>query len=84
MDYSLKAGEGEDEGEVRRLPVGATAQIGQLASVLKQGFGVSPLKPRVCKYLKVSLIIGVSIVQTRMPMPVWFLVSAQECSSSGM
>ena len=42
--------EGGGEGEVeegRRLPVGATAQIGQLASVLKTGIGVSPLKPRV-------------------------------------
>ena len=37
-------GEGSKE-EGRRLPVGATAQIGQLANILKSG--VSPLKPRV-------------------------------------
>ena len=48
VDYGLK---GEDEEETRqegrKLPVGATAQIGQLASVMKMGVTTAPFKPRV-------------------------------------
>lgn len=50
VDYSLKDDAGEEGGEEetpKRKPVGTTMPMGQLASVLKQGIGTAPLKPKV-------------------------------------
>ncbi len=56
VDYSLRDEGGvEDGGEggVKRKPIGTTMPMGQLASVLQQGIGTTPLKPRV-RWLTVS------------------------------
>lgn len=79
LDYGLLGGP-EGEEEEKKMPVGASAPMSELASVLKKGIA-TPLKPRVgepsSEFVVTCLDCAITITRFMHPMPMFTLPSAK-------
>lgn len=83
LDYGLLGGP-EGEEEEKKMPVGASAPMSELASVLKKGIA-TPLKPRVGELSSEFVVVGtcldraITITRFMHPMPILTLPSTKWC-----
>jgi len=81
LDYGLLGGP-EGEEEEKKMPVGASAPMSELARVLKKGIA-TPLKPRVGEPSSEFVVVGtcldraITIPRFMYPMPVFTLPSTK-------